>query len=99
MVAATAVVPDEIENIKEILQRWSDVDKMDLVLTLGGTGFTPRDVTPEATKGVIEKETPGLLHVMMQASLKVTQFAMLSRAAAGIRGSTLVRASYSTCLF
>lgn len=90
MVAATAVVPDEIQNIKEILQRWSDVDKMDLVLTLGGTGFTPRDVTPEATKGVIEKETPGLLHVMMQASLKVTQFAMLSRAAAGIRGSTLI---------
>ncbi|KAI3746764.1 hypothetical protein L6452_09203 [Arctium lappa] len=90
MVAATAVVPDEILNIKEILQRWSDVDKMDLVLTLGGTGFTPRDVTPEATKGVIEKETPGLLHVMMQASLKVTQSAMLSRAAAGIRGSTLI---------
>ncbi|CAH1436199.1 unnamed protein product [Lactuca virosa] len=89
-VAATAVVPDEIENIREILQRWSDVDKMDLILTLGGTGFTPRDVTPEATKGVIEKETPGLLYVMMQESLKVTQFAMLSRAAAGIRGSTLI---------
>lgn len=89
-VAATAVVPDEIEKIREILQRWSDVDKMDLILTLGGTGFTPRDVTPEATKGVIEKETPGLLYVMMQESLKVTQFAMLSRAAAGIRGSTLI---------
>ncbi|KAL7614531.1 hypothetical protein Lser_V15G05928 [Lactuca serriola] len=89
-VAATDVVPDEIENIREILKRWSDVDKMDLILTLGGTGFTPRDVTPEATKGVIEKETPGLLYVMMQESLKVTQFAMLSRAAAGIRGSTLI---------
>ncbi|KAJ0913096.1 putative transferase [Helianthus annuus] len=57
---------------------------------IGGTGFTPRDVTPEATKAVIEKETPGLVHVMMQESLKVTQFAMLSRAAAGIRGSTLI---------
>nr|XP_043636386.1 molybdopterin biosynthesis protein CNX1 [Erigeron canadensis] len=90
MVAATAVVSDDIPNIKEILQRWSDLEKMDLILTLGGTGFTPRDVTPEATKGVIEKETPGLLHVMMQESLKVTQFAMLSRAAAGIRGSTLI---------
>ncbi|KAL8201785.1 hypothetical protein R6Q57_010932 [Mikania cordata] len=90
MVAATAVVQDDIPSIKEILQRWSDVDKMDLILTLGGTGFTPRDVTPEATKGVIEKETPGLLHVMMQESLKVTQFAMLSRAAAGIRRSTLI---------
>lgn len=90
MVAATAVVSDDIPNIKEILQRWSDVEKMDLILTLGGTGFTPRDVTPEATKGVIEKETPGLLHVMTQESLKVTPFAMLSRAAAGIRGSTLI---------
>ncbi|XP_071705689.1 molybdopterin biosynthesis protein CNX1-like [Rutidosis leptorrhynchoides] len=90
MVAATAVVSDDIPNIKEILMRWSDIEKMDLILTLGGTGFTPRDVTPEATKGVIEKETPGLLHVMMQESLKVTQFAMLSRAAAGIRGSTLI---------
>lgn len=89
-VAATGVVADEIEEIREILKKWSDVDKMDMILTLGGTGFTPRDVTPEATKGVIEKETPGLLHVMMQESLKVTQFAMLSRAAAGIRGSTLI---------
>lgn len=90
MVAATAVVPDEVQDIQEILQRWSDIEKMDLIITLGGTGFTPRDVTPEATKTVIEKETPGLLHVMMQESLKVTQFAMLSRAAAGIRGSTLI---------
>ncbi|KAK4441378.1 Molybdopterin biosynthesis protein CNX1 [Sesamum alatum] len=89
-VAATAVVPDEIPKIKEALERWSDVDKMDLILTLGGTGFTPRDVTPEATKEVIQKETPGLLYVMMQESLKVTPFAMLSRSAAGIRGSTLI---------
>ncbi|KAL0390730.1 UNVERIFIED_CONTAM: Molybdopterin biosynthesis protein CNX1 [Sesamum calycinum] len=89
-VAATAVVPDEIPKIKEALERWSDVDKMDLILTLGGTGCTPRDVTPEATKEVIQKETPGLLYVMMQESLKVTPFAMLSRSAAGIRGSTLI---------
>ncbi|KAA8544413.1 hypothetical protein F0562_022425 [Nyssa sinensis] len=87
-VVATAVVPDEVPKIKDVLKRWSDVDKMDLVLTLGGTGFTPRDVTPEATKDVIEKETPGLLYVMMQESLK--PFAMLSRSAAGIRGSTLI---------
>ncbi|KAL0370272.1 UNVERIFIED_CONTAM: Molybdopterin biosynthesis protein CNX1 [Sesamum angustifolium] len=77
-VAATAVVPDEIPKIKEALERWSDVDKMDLILTLGGTGCTPRDVTPEATKEVIQKR-----HL-------VTPFAMLSRSAAGIRGSTLV---------
>lgn len=89
-VVATAVVSDDIPKIKEFLRRWSDVEKMDLILTLGGTGCTPRDVTPEATKEVIEKETPGLLYVMMQESLKVTPFAMLSRAAAGIRGSTLI---------
>ncbi|GAB4824561.1 calnexin Cnx1 [Ancistrocladus abbreviatus] len=89
-VVAAAVVPDDRSKIKDVLQRWSDVEKMDLILTLGGTGFTPRDVTPEATKELLEKETPGLLHVMMQESLKVTQYAMLSRAAAGIRGSTLI---------
>ncbi|KAK1314616.1 Molybdopterin biosynthesis protein CNX1 [Acorus calamus] len=89
-VVATAVVPDEVDRIKDVLQRWSDVDKVDLILTLGGTGFTPRDVTPEATKSLIEKETPGLLFVMMQESLKVTPFAALSRAVAGIRGSTLI---------
>lgn len=89
-VVASAVVPDEVAEIKSILQRWSDIEKMDLILTLGGTGFTPRDVTPEATKDLIEKETPGLLHVMMQESLKVTPFAMLSRSAAGIRGTTLI---------
>ncbi|CAI9105833.1 OLC1v1004851C1 [Oldenlandia corymbosa var. corymbosa] len=70
-VAATAVVPDDVPQIKDVLLQWSDVEKMDLILTLGGTGFTPRDVTPEATKDVIDKETPGLLYVMMQESLKV----------------------------
>ncbi|CAO2840964.1 unnamed protein product [Amaranthus hypochondriacus] len=89
-VVSTAVVPDDVPKIKDVLQRWCDVDKVDLIITLGGTGFTPRDVTPEATKEVIEKETPGLLYVMMQESLKVTPFAMLSRSAAGIRGSTLI---------
>lgn len=89
-VVATDVVPDDVGKIKEVLRRWSDIDKMDLILTLGGTGFTPRDVTPEATKKLIERETPGLLYVMMQESLKVTPFAMLSRSTAGIRGSTLI---------
>eukprot|EP00257_Ricinus_communis_P025126 XP_025012540.1 molybdopterin biosynthesis protein CNX1 isoform X1 [Ricinus communis] len=89
-VVSTAVVPDDVSKIKDVLQRWSDIDGMDLILTLGGTGFTPRDVTPEATKEVIQKETPGLLYAMMQESLKVTPFAMLSRSAAGIRGSTLI---------
>lgn len=89
-IVATRVVPDDINMIKEVLQTWCDHDKIDLVLTLGGTGFTPRDVTPEATKAILEKETPGLVYVMLQESLKVTPFAMLSRAAAGIRGSTLI---------
>ncbi|KAJ7960384.1 Molybdopterin biosynthesis protein CNX1 [Quillaja saponaria] len=89
-VVATSVVPDDVGQIQNILRRWSDIEMMDLIITLGGTGFTLRDVTPEATKGVIEKETPGLLHVMMQESLKVTPFAMLSRSTAGIRGSTLI---------
>ncbi|XP_057953421.1 molybdopterin biosynthesis protein CNX1 isoform X2 [Malania oleifera] len=89
-VVATAVVPDDVGKIKDMLKSWSDVEKMDLILTLGGTGFTPRDVTPEATKELIEREAPGLLYVMMQESLKVTPFAALSRSAAGIRGSTLI---------
>ncbi|XP_008787719.1 molybdopterin biosynthesis protein CNX1 [Phoenix dactylifera] len=89
-VVATAVVPDEVDKIKDVLQKWSDIDKVDLILTLGGTGFSPRDVTPEATKASIEKESPGLVLVMLQEGLKVTPFAMLSRAAAGIRGSTLI---------
>ncbi|POO01496.1 Bifunctional molybdenum cofactor biosynthesis MobB/MoeA [Trema orientale] len=89
-VVLTAVVPDDVSKIKDVLEKWSDIEKVDLILTLGGTGFSPRDVTPEATKMCIEKETPGLLYVMMQESLKVTPFAMLSRSAAGIRGSTLI---------
>ncbi|KAI3895541.1 hypothetical protein MKW92_027463 [Papaver armeniacum] len=89
-VVSTAVVPDEVTEIQNVLRRWSDIENVSLILTLGGTGCTPRDVTPEATKSLIEKDTPGLLHVMMQESLKVTPFAMLSRSAAGIRGSTLI---------
>ncbi|KAK7276563.1 hypothetical protein RIF29_17706 [Crotalaria pallida] len=89
-VVTTAVVPDDVTKIQDILRRWSDIEQIDLIITLGGTGFTRRDVTPEATKQVIEKETPGLLYIMMQESLKVTPFAMLSRSAAGIRGSTLI---------
>ncbi|XP_078434389.1 molybdopterin biosynthesis CNX1 protein / molybdenum cofactor biosynthesis enzyme CNX1 (CNX1) [Wolffia australiana] len=89
-VVATSVVPDELDRIKSTLLQWCDVDRVDLILTLGGTGFTPRDVTPEATKAVLEKEANGLIFVMLKESLKVTPTAMLSRAAAGIRGSTLI---------
>jgi molybdopterin adenylyltransferase len=89
-VVAQAVAPDEDEVIAAQLTRWADEDALDLILTTGGTGFAPRDVTPEATRAVIERETPGLAEAMRAASLRVTPHAMLSRAAAGIRGRTLI---------
>ncbi len=84
------IIPDEIELIKKTLIHWADEVGLDLILTTGGTGFAPRDVTPEATKAVIERETPGLTEAMRAESLKVTPHAMLSRAVAGIRGHTLI---------
>ncbi len=85
-----AVVPDELATIKDTLTRWCDRDGVDLILTTGGTGFTPRDVTPEATRAVITREAPGLVEAMRADSLRVTPHAMLSRAVAGIRGHTLI---------
>ncbi|KAJ0091599.1 hypothetical protein Patl1_14100 [Pistacia atlantica] len=70
-VVATAVVPDDVGKIQDVIQRWSDIDGMDLILTLGGTGFTPRDVTPEATKELIQRETPGLLYRTPAAHISV----------------------------
>ncbi|KAL3691732.1 hypothetical protein R1sor_005383 [Riccia sorocarpa] len=89
-VVATAVVSDSVDKIQEVLKKWSDEDQIHLVLTTGGTGFTPRDVTPEATIPLLHKQAPGLVQVMLNKSLQITQTAMLSRAAAGIRGSTLI---------
>lgn len=89
-VAVAETVPDEPDQIGRILVNWSDGEGLDLVLSTGGTGFAPRDRTPEATRAVIERETPGLAEAMRAASLKVTPHAMLSRAVAGIRGSTLI---------
>jgi molybdenum cofactor synthesis domain-containing protein len=88
-VVRTAIVPDEEEDIRKALLAWSD-EGLDLVLTTGGTGFSPRDRTPEATKAVIERETPGLPEAMRRAGAERTPTAILSRAAAGIRGSTLI---------
>ncbi len=84
------VVPDEREEIAAVLKDWADRLRLDLVLTTGGTGFAPRDVTPEATRDVIEKEAPGLAEAMRAESLKVSPHAMLSRGVAGIRGNTLI---------
>lgn len=85
-----AVVPDDFATIKDELTQWCDEAQVDLILTTGGTGFTPRDVTPEATQAVIERAAPGLAEAMRAASLRVTPYAMLSRAVAGIRGRTLI---------
>jgi molybdenum cofactor synthesis domain-containing protein len=83
------IVPDDLEEIKNCMIELSD-KKINLILTTGGTGFAPRDVTPEATKAVIEKEAPGIPEVMRAMSYKITDRAMLSRAAAGIRGNSLI---------
>ncbi|MGC9336271.1 MAG: molybdopterin adenylyltransferase [Anaerolineae bacterium] len=90
MVELEAVVPDERSIIGGTLIVWADEVGLDLVLTTGGTGFAPRDVTPEATRDVIQREAPGLAEAMRAASLAITPHAMLSRAVAGIRGTTLI---------
>ena len=84
------IIPDEMDLICEELIFMCDELKLDLVLTNGGTGFAKRDVTPEATLKVIQIETPGIPEAMRQMSLSITPKAMLSRAAAGIRNSTLI---------
>jgi gephyrin len=84
------IVPDELEQIKDVLLEWVEQDHLDLILTTGGTGFAPRDITPEATRLVIQRETPGLIFAMLRDSLAVTPHAMLSRMVAGIRGQTLI---------
>jgi molybdenum cofactor synthesis domain-containing protein len=88
-VVRARIVPDEPDEIRAALVEWSD-EGLDLVLTTGGTGFSPRDRTPEATKSVIDRETPGIPEAMRRAGLEKTPMAMLSRAAAGIRKRTLI---------
>jgi molybdenum cofactor synthesis domain-containing protein len=89
-VAAEAVIPDDFATIRDTLIEWCDVRQLDLIFTTGGTGFAARDVTPEATRAVIEREAPGLPEAMRAESLKVTRHAMLSRAVCGLRGRTLI---------
>ncbi|RKX56132.1 MAG: molybdenum cofactor biosynthesis protein [Thermotoga sp.] len=84
------VIPDDFEKIKEVLYNISEKGIADLILTTGGTGFAPRDVTPEATMSVIEKEAPGLVELIRWETVKITPQASLSRARAGIRKSTLI---------
>lgn len=84
------ILPDEESAIRELLISWADSAEMDVILTTGGTGFSPRDATPEATRAVIEREAPGLAEAMRAASLKITPHAMLSRIVTGIRRKTLI---------
>ncbi|KAK1793465.1 hypothetical protein P4O66_011838, partial [Electrophorus voltai] len=90
IISAYKIVPDEIDEIKETLVDWCDEKELNLILTTGGTGFAPRDVTPEATKEVIEREAPGMALAMLMGSLNVTPLGMLSRPVCGIRGKTLI---------
>jgi molybdopterin adenylyltransferase len=83
------VVPDEQDEIRAVLIQWSD-EGLDLILTTGGTGFSPRDWTPEATKAVLDRDTPGIAEAIRRAGMEKTPTAMLSRAAAGIRKRTLI---------
>ena len=84
------VLADDEPAIREMLVSWADSGEMDVLITTGGTGFAPRDVTPEATRAVIEREAPGLAEAMRAASLKVTPHAMLSRIVTGIRRKTII---------
>ena len=89
-IAQAHIIPDSQPDIEAVLAQWADGGAIDLILTTGGTGFAPSDVTPEATRRVFEREAPGLAEAIRAASLKVTPHAMLSRAVAGIRGRTLI---------
>ena len=89
-VVRQSLLPDEESAIRASLIAWADSGEVDVILTTGGTGFSPRDVTPEATRAVIERDAPGLAEAMRAASLKITPHAMLSRIVTGIRRNTLI---------
>merc|ERR1712130_824685 len=87
----TKVVPDEVPQIKSTLVDWTDsLDPPNLIITTGGTGFSPRDVTPEAVKGILDREASGLVFAMMHSSLQHTPMAILSRPVAGTRKNSII---------
>jgi len=90
LVVRQMILPDDLEDLSKLLAAWSDSGEIDVILTTGGTGFAPRDITPEATQAVIERPAPGLAEAMRAASLQVTPHAMLSRATSGIRKHSLI---------
>ena len=89
-VVERAIVPDDRASIESVLRHWADDLRLNLVLTTGGTGLSPTDITPEATLAVVERLVPGLAEAMRMESLRVTPMAMLTRAVAGCRGATLI---------
>lgn len=89
-IAQSTIIPDEKEDIREILIDYSDKKNLDLIITTGGTGVSPRDVTPDATLEVIDKHIPGMAEAMRRESAALTPHAMISRAVVGIRGNTLI---------
>lgn len=90
VISAGAIIPDERDQIAATLREWSDEKRLNLVLTTGGTGLAPRDVTPEATLAVIDRAAPGIAEAMRAMSVQHTPYGMLSRGVAGTRGSTLI---------
>ncbi len=89
-VSNIATLPDEQDQITELLAKWADAGDLDLIFTSGGTGFAPRDVTPEATLAVLQKRTPGIDEMVRAHSTQFTPFAALSRATSGIRGHCFI---------
>jgi molybdopterin adenylyltransferase len=89
-VTKSLILPDDESTVRSKLIEWIDSNEFDVIVTTGSTGFAPRDIAPEATRAVIQKEAPGLAEFMRAESLKKTKHAMLSRAVAGIRGKTLI---------
>jgi molybdopterin adenylyltransferase len=88
--AQIKIVPDNIKQIADTLIKWADKEKLSLIVTSGGTGLSPTDLTPQAMKEVIDYEVPGIAEAMRAESLKMTPHAMLSRAIAGVRGRCLI---------
>jgi molybdenum cofactor synthesis domain-containing protein len=90
VVKAVEVLPDNVDHIRRCLEAWTDADDCDAVFTTGGTGLSPRDVTPEATRAMLDKEIPGLAELVRIEGAKKTRFAVLSRGLAGLRRGKLV---------
>ena len=89
-VRQTAILPDDVAEIVDLLKEWCDQEHLNLVVTTGGTGLTPRDITPQATLQVLDYEIPGMAGAMRSKSLEKTPHAMLSRAVVGVRGQTMI---------